>query len=539
MPYIDTALDLTNELTKNLIPDAETAKMAIIRPTSHFAIVTEDNPDMVRTLKLQHEFVEGELAKIIPPLSVEAEGQKRRELERAFQEPITKRAAEEQASLIERLKQANIPILFLVEDKAKLTNTSDLDYYTDQIFATDTGQYCDVNGELVFIPSSFKNTQRQGEERLAIAQAQNLDARIYPLLTSEGKPLTFEGGDIRQMPGKKLFFIGQGHRSDAETSLAIAKITNYYVLPIKLLQKQFYHLDCCFLPLPNDSAVIYEGEYQKDAAGKVILNANSWPELVPGTETMDTESRALIRTIYGTDKLVLISKAEALAFATNAAVLQDKNRHFHMFVNGERQASKPVEWTFISMLTSPILQLLSAIKSSEEDNAIADHRISFTRAHLTEIKEVTAGHMDIVEVPYKTMHGSGGSVRCTVQEVAGNREALRLQSVNKFFFSDRAFLLEKQLEQQERLKSNPRASFLRTSSILNLEEKSESSSFLLKKQLERQERLKSNSKASSLRKSSTLSFWNTMTKAHPIESLVSFIEGETEVFFSAKNIFNF
>jgi|GEM_PF-3499992 len=390
--YIENHLELLEII--NTIPAAETAKMAIVRPTTRFEIVTADNPDMARTLELQEQYIQSNIGSI-QGLSTEQISQKRKELIREFQKPLSQQAFKEQQGLLAKMAAHGVPTPTILEDKGNL-ETAEFDYFTDMIFATDTGQYYDRDGELCFIQASFKNKQRQGEERLATAQAVNIGATVQTLVGKNGEPLTFEGGDIRQMPGKKLFLIGQGHRSHAETSIAVAKMTGYYVLPIKLLQEQFYHLDCCFLPLPNDSAVIYEGEYVLDEKGNQVFDQNGWPVITAGTESMTEESRALIRTLYAPEKLVLISKEEALAFATNAAVLQSStDNRFKMFLNGDR--SLPI---------------------TDEKQAIKEHRISYTAENLKRIVEVTDGCMDLIETPYSTMHGSGGSVRCTVQEVA-------------------------------------------------------------------------------------------------------------------------
>ena len=48
--------------------------------------------------------------------------------------------------------------------------------------------------------------------------------------------------------------------------------------------------------------------------GNITLDEQGWPVIIPGTETMTATSRELIRMIYPSEKLVLISKDEALAF---------------------------------------------------------------------------------------------------------------------------------------------------------------------------------------------------------------------------------
>ncbi|MGQ3891584.1 arginine deiminase-related protein [Legionella sp. CNM-4043-24] len=420
MPYITNTADLP---AAHNLESAETAKAAILRPTRHFEIATGDNPDMIRTLALQEQFVDEALSASPPATEWERE-QKKSELIRQFQQSLSDKAFAEQLNLIEKIKEQGVPVRLLVEDKG-LLEKGDVDFYTDQIFATDTGQYYDAQGELHFIAAAFKNRQRQGEEALAVAQAGNLGATIHWLTNDEGKKLTFEGGDIRQMIGKKLFFIGQGHRSDPETAIAIAKLSSYYVLPVQLLQEQFYHLDCCFMPLPDDAAVIYEGEYQQDEHGQTLYDDRGWPVLCSGTETMTAESRALIRAVYPPEKLVLISRLEALAYATNAVILQNPHSgRFKLFVNGVPRTEEI---------------------QNDEQAALQAHRISYTAAHLERILALSGGHLDIIETPYSTMHGSGGSVRCTVLELACRKEALHPRQINAWHYSDALDRLEARL----------------------------------------------------------------------------------------------
>ena len=415
--YINTLEKLKNLLT-DTIPTSEYARIATIRPTKHFAIDTADNPDMVATIAAREVFVEKELASRMEsaPASVNIEELKQ-EITDAYNADVAKKAFEQQATLKCKLKESGIVVHELVEDRGRLENGK-VAPFTDQVFATDLGQgFVDNQGGLHFISAHFKNQQRKGEERLAKSQAQTLDAKVHELTSSDGEKLTFEGGDIRQMPGRELFFIGGGHRSDPNTSKEIAAVSGFSVIPVTLLQEQFYHLDCCFLPLPNDAAVIYEGDYLLDESGNPVLDNNGWPEITPGTATMTPESRALIRMIYPIDKLVTISKAEACAYATNAAILQSStDGRLKMFVNGDAESC------------------------GDETQDIADHARSYTKESLERIYAVTNNMMDIVQFPYDVMHTSGGSVRCCVQEIPCGLDALspHRRSGNPYFFSDNA-----------------------------------------------------------------------------------------------------
>lgn len=386
------------------ILSADPVNLAIIRPTQHFKVLTADNLNMRHTLSLQKNYVETALLACTSYLTEERRIEKIKTLTGEFQNNLSLQAYQEQLTLIQCIKDLGIFVQTLSEDKKVYANTG-LDFFSDQIFVTDTGHYYDKEGELFFIPAHFKNEQRQGEEVQAIAKAIELGASIHFLRSPSGRKLFFEGGDIRQMQGKKLFFVGYGFRSDAEAGHMIALCSDYHVLPIQLLQEQFYHLDSCFLPLPNDAAVIYEGDYALDVNGNYIYDEHGWPIIIDGTNTMSAESRAHIRSLYPPFKLILISRLEALAFATNAVILQSAlDGRFKMFVNGERHSV------------------------GNERVALKAHVISYTQSHLTEIMQATEGVMDIIETPYRTMHLSGGSVRCTVQEVAYHRNSVQHQA---------------------------------------------------------------------------------------------------------------
>ena len=66
--YLDKIEKLNHVLQDqgiNAIPAAATAKLAITRPPSNFQILTADNPDMVRFLASQDEYIRENLTKII------------------------------------------------------------------------------------------------------------------------------------------------------------------------------------------------------------------------------------------------------------------------------------------------------------------------------------------------------------------------------------------------------------------------------------------------------------------------------------------
>lgn len=102
----------------------------------------------------------------------------------------------------------------------------------------------------------------------------------------------FEGtGDAIVHPGRRLFWGGIGPRSEEAAWPEIARITGYDVIPVRLVDERFYHLDTCFCAL-SESAAMY----------------------VP--DAFDAASRRLIEA--GFENLHAVSDEDAANFACNA-----------------------------------------------------------------------------------------------------------------------------------------------------------------------------------------------------------------------------
>lgn len=298
----------------------------------------------------------------------------------------------EMSNLIVKMKEQEIKIITLEEDKYIENNVTYL--YPDQVFLTDTGHYLIDESKLHFIPAYFKNQSRRGEEKTPTKLAIQLGATIWPLQQPGEKKLIFEGGDFIQVPNRALFFLGYGQRTEKKAVDVICQIIKNKVIPIKLLRKEFFHLDCCVLPLPNDALILYEGDYIKSANGNFILDKNGLPLLQQGSQTITDESRCLLREIYGLEKIILLSTAEAFAFGANAVILKSNaDKRYKMFVNGDTKG-----------------------RQIEESVAVQKHLISYFSHTKKKILELTENLMDIIEIPYTSLHDSYGSVHCTVEE---------------------------------------------------------------------------------------------------------------------------
>lgn len=140
-----------------------------------------------------------------------------------------------------------------------------------------------------FFSSHFRFPERQGEE-------EHFDHWFnkhgYELIRLPSD-LYFEGEGDALFCGDVLF-CGYRFRSDIRSHRHLAEILGRLVLSIELIQDRFYHLDTCFCPLPDGSAIWYPSAF-------------------------DDYGQKTIR--YHTRELIEVLPEEAAHFACNAVVL--------------------------------------------------------------------------------------------------------------------------------------------------------------------------------------------------------------------------
>src|SRR4051812_20071946 len=101
-----------------------------------------------------------------------------------------------------------------------------------------------------FIRSNFRFKERQGEEEHFEKWFAD---RKYELVRLP-KELFFEGEGDALFCGDVLF-CGYRFRSDIRTHQMIGEQLGSLVISVELVQDRFYHLDTCFCPLPDGSAI--------------------------------------------------------------------------------------------------------------------------------------------------------------------------------------------------------------------------------------------------------------------------------------------
>ena len=107
-----------------------------------------------------------------------------------------------------------------------------------------------------FIPSNFRHEERAGE---APHFASWMKERGYEILWLP-KNLYFEGeGDA--LFGDDALFCGYKFRSDIQSHRAVADMLGCLVISVELVDARFYHLDTCFCPLPDGSAIWFPAAF--------------------------------------------------------------------------------------------------------------------------------------------------------------------------------------------------------------------------------------------------------------------------------------
>jgi len=126
-----------------------------------------------------------------------------------------------------------------------------------------------VHGE-TFIPTRFRVPQRQPETPHLTAWFRE---RLYRIVELPAEA-TFEGeGDALFQPGEALLWGGYGVRTSLQAHRGLAELLDVEVVPLRLVDERFYHLDTCFCALPGGRVLYYPEAFDRDSvetiAGRV------------------------------------------------------------------------------------------------------------------------------------------------------------------------------------------------------------------------------------------------------------------------------
>jgi len=144
----------------------------------------------------------------------------------------------------------------------------------------------------IFVPARFRFPQRQPE----VAHFAEWFRRARHRVVELPGQVTFEGeGDALFQPGERLVWGGYGVRTSLLAHRHLADLLDVEVVPLRLVDERFYHLDTCFCPLPGGRVVYYP-------------------------EAFDRASHETIVARVGAEKRFAVDATDALNFACNAVV---------------------------------------------------------------------------------------------------------------------------------------------------------------------------------------------------------------------------
>ena len=162
--------------------------------------------------------------------------------------------------------------------------------WPDMVFTANAGL---VLGENVVL-SRFLHKERQGEEPYFKAWFESKGYTVYELPPD----LPFEGaGDALLDREGRWLWAGYGFRSELDSHPYIAEWLDIEVLPLRLMDERFYHLDTCFCPLTGGYLLYYPPAF-------------------------DGYSNRLIEMRVPAEKRIAISEPDAVNFACNAVNIE-------------------------------------------------------------------------------------------------------------------------------------------------------------------------------------------------------------------------
>ncbi len=148
----------------------------------------------------------------------------------------------------------------------------DMVFTANQSFAWES-----ENGNKLAILSNMVHESRRKEVPHFEKMYREMGYAIHCLKTSAH----LEGcGDMILHPSKRLIFGGHGFRSSLETYDEIAPLLDAPIVPLQLVDPRFYQLDTCFLPISDETVLLFPGAFHPDSLAlieKVFPNVVAIP----------------------------------------------------------------------------------------------------------------------------------------------------------------------------------------------------------------------------------------------------------------------
>jgi lysine-ketoglutarate reductase/saccharopine dehydrogenase-like protein (TIGR00300 family) len=130
-----------------------------------------------------------------------------------------------------------------------------------------------ANGGMVFgsrfVPARFSVAQRTPESDLhrqwfAQAEVEVVDLPSHSAFEGEGDALWWPGPN-----SAPLVWAGYGVRSDLEAHRDLAEAIRIEIVSLRLVDERFYHLDTCFLPLPDGRLMYFRDAFDQYSLAEI------------------------------------------------------------------------------------------------------------------------------------------------------------------------------------------------------------------------------------------------------------------------------
>lgn len=154
----------------------------------------------------------------------------------------------------------------------------------DMVFTANAG----LIKKRIFVRSNFRHKERQGEER----PFENWFKKKGYITKAIDRPFCFEGeGDALFMADE--LYTGFHFRSDVEAHDIVSGYLKNSYFALELCDKRFYHLDTCFAPLDDKSALMYLPAFEPYAQLVLLENVPD-PIRVPEKEALRFACNAVV-----------------------------------------------------------------------------------------------------------------------------------------------------------------------------------------------------------------------------------------------------
>ena len=172
-------------------------------------------------------------------------------------------------------------LISLLEDHADVYAIEPEAGLPDMCFAANGGLVLDET----FVPSTFSVAQREGESGLYRSWAESAGFNIAE--SDYGLPLEGEGDALwwsAEGNPKSVLWAGYGVRTSLEAHRLLAEELDVEVVSLRLVDPRFYHLDTCFVPLPDGRVIYYPPAFDEPSRQRIESHVPAEQRLAVGDE---------------------------------------------------------------------------------------------------------------------------------------------------------------------------------------------------------------------------------------------------------------